>query len=112
MNSTTFKHLLESRIEKIRTSLNVKGKEYSTNDDKLHNFKQAAIMNAEHPARSLHGMLTKHLVSYLDMVKGIESGKTYSNEYIDEKITDIINYFILQEAIFLENKIEKLGELK
>ena len=51
--------------------------------------------------------MDKHLSSYFDMLDGIKSGKTYTREYVDEKLGDIINYFILQEALIVENHLTK-----
>lgn len=57
-----FDHCLELMIEQ-------KHKEYSRNNDKLHKFKQAGIIDRESPERALWGMFKKHLVSIQDMVK-------------------------------------------
>lgn len=103
MTHKEFKALLERRLNLVKSTLDSKSKEYATDSDKLHNFKRAAEMNREHPAQSAHGMLTKHLISYMDMVDGISAGKVYYKSQLDEKFGDIINYFILQEAIFSEN---------
>lgn len=103
MKHKDFDKLLEQRIAKIRETLSSKGQTYSTTTDKLHNFKRAALIRDKHPAEALQGMLDKHIVSYYDMVEGIQNGKTYTKEQIDERFGDIINYMILQEAIFVES---------
>ncbi len=103
MTHKDFSLLLERRIKKTREVLDKKSREYSKEGDKLHNFKRAGRVNDEHPSQSAHGMLTKHLVSYMDMVKDLSDGKEYTREQLDEKFGDIINYFILQEAIFVES---------
>ncbi len=105
MTIDKFNEGLEERINKIRNSLASKGKEYSTDTDKLHNFKRTAQMNNEEPTRSLHGMLSKHLTSYLDMLDKIDKGEKISAGTIDEKLGDIINYFILQEQLIIETSI-------
>ena len=48
--------------------------------------------------RVLDGFLLKHLLSYYDVLDDMDKGKYPTDEYIDEKFGDIINYFILQEA--------------
>ena len=45
-------------------------------------------------------MMAKHTTSVYDMV---ESGKPYSLELWDEKITDHINYLILLRAALIDN---------
>lgn len=103
MTHKEFSALLKRRIKLTQDTLDRKSKEYSTGADRLHNFKRAAEMNQTTPEKVLHGMLTKHLISYMDM---LESDKEYSREYIDEKFGDVINYFILCEAIFVERRLK------
>lgn len=102
MNSKDFSELLERRIELTRNVLDSKSKEYSSDDDKLHNFLRAARVSGQSASRALNGMLLKHLISYFDMIDKIEEGHAFERAYLDEKFGDIINYFILQEAIFVE----------
>lgn len=107
VNNSRFNWLVEQRIDKIRKSLVTKGQEYSGNgrEDRMHNFVEAAKMNNTTPERALHGFLTKHLVSYQDILNDIDKGIIPSKELINEKFGDIINYFILQE-IQLLNRLE------
>lgn len=102
MSPKIFSELLERRLNLIKNTLDSKSKEYSTLDDKLHNFKKVSRMRDKHPCDALQGMLDKHLASYFDILENIIHGKTYSREFLDEKLGDIINYFILQEALFVE----------
>lgn len=99
MTDAVFQTLLDARIQKMRDVLANKAKEYASNADRLHNFKQAAAMTRTTPAKALVGMLAKHLVSIFDMVDQIAPPKT---ETIDEKIGDAINYLVLLEAILKE----------
>lgn len=103
MTPIEFNELLDRRLLLIKNVLESKSKEYASTTDKLHNFKRAAQINNTHPARELHGFLTKHLVSYLDILNKVENGEYIPMEIIDEKLGDIINYFILQEAVFSES---------
>tara|TARA_R110000823_G_scaffold214021_1_gene343820 strand:- start:32947 stop:33141 length:195 start_codon:yes stop_codon:yes gene_type:complete len=50
--------------------------------------------------RVLDSFLLKHLISYRDMMDDIDNGKLPSEELVNEKFGDIINYFIIQEAQF------------
>ena len=108
MTHSDFSILLDRRIELIKQTLDSKSKEYSTDEDKLHNFKEASKVSGEHPAKCLQGFVLKHLVSYFDMLNQIQQGKKFDRKYLDEKFGDIINYFILQEAIFVEYGIVNL----
>lgn len=111
MNQEQFEELLTARIKAIRAILSSKNKEYATDEDKLHNFKRAGKMLQCSPEQALIGMLTKHIISILDIVDKIE----YNNEYprrklLEEKATDAINYLILLEALIVENKYVHMRE--
>lgn len=90
--------IISERIEKTKHLLLVKGKEYVRGNDRLHNFRRASEMERRSMPRVLHGMLQKHLVSYLDMLDDIDAGKEVKEEVVNEKLGDIIVYFLLQEA--------------
>ena len=84
-------------LEEIKRSLGLKSGEYATTEDKFHNFTEGAIRLKCTPERCLEAYNTKHLVSYADMLDKLDDGVIPSNDYIDEKLGDIINYFILQK---------------
>ena len=102
MNSLAFSKLVARRLELIQKTLDFKGKEYSTTDDKLHNFNKAARMSNQSREKALKGMLLKHEVSISDIIDRTETYDFPSREVIDEKIGDIINYYILLEACLVE----------
>ena len=99
--------LIEERLQKIKNTLQVKAKEYVRGDDRMHNFNVGSVINNSPREVVLHGFLLKHLISYFDMIDDISVGKIPTNEYVDEKIGDIINYLIL-----LEMSIKEKNELK
>ena len=110
MTRDDFNKIVEARFEKIRTTLMMKGKEYSTNKDVFHNFKESSKLAneancgvlIETPESELCGFLRKHLISIFDCVGwAIEDPKKVRNT-IDEKIGDAINYLILLEGLFEE----------
>lgn len=84
-------------LEEIKRSLGLKSGEYASTGDKFHNFNEGAIRLKCTPERCLEAYNTKHLVSYADMLDKLDDGVIPSNDYIDEKLGDIINYFILQK---------------
>jgi len=89
---------IEKRLELIKETLTIKAKEYVRNNDEFHNFNEGAKITGQSPLRVLDGFLLKHLISYRDMLDDIDEGKLPTREHIEEKLGDIINYFILQEA--------------
>ena len=102
MNIEDFDKLLNNRLNKIKETLSSKAKEYASGD-RLYNFKYAAKINNISQEKALWGMATKHLVSVIDLVNGRIN---LSNEIVDEKIGDMINYLILLEAV-LKEKINR-----
>jgi len=97
MNQEKFENLLTSRIDKICALLTVKGEEYSTEDDKLKNFKNGCRISGQTPKAYLWSLATKHL----ECIKEIALDNL-SEDYADEKIGDAINYLILLEALIKE----------
>lgn len=98
MTTKEFNKMLNRRLKKIRITLKLKAKEYAM-EDRLHNFKIAARMNNTTSEKALWGMLTKHLISVMDMIEG---RKKITRERIDEKVGDTINYFVLLEGVLNE----------
>lgn len=98
MNTEQFDAIVEARCAKIKAILTVKAKEYVRGENRLHNFKRGAEISGISRERVLHGFMLKHFISYLDMLDDIDKGVMIPDDYIDEKIGDIINYFILLEA--------------
>lgn len=102
MNSKDFNELVEARCSKIKATLASKGKEYSTDDDKLHNFNKAGIRSGQSREKALMGMKLKHEISIDDIILNLDKGILPTIEIMDEKIGDIINYFVLLEACLLD----------
>ena len=76
-----------------------KSAEYSTETDKLHNFKQAAELQEVSNKKALGGMMAKHTISVYDM---INSDKQQPTELWQEKLADSINYLYLLWALVKE----------
>lgn len=98
-----FNKVVEEQFERCKDILCVKSEEYSSNKDRLHNFKCAAGYRNQDPKDALWGMATKHFVSVSDMC---QDGKDHSLELWNEKITDSINYLLLLKALVVEEKEE------
>ena len=97
-----FNNLLHQRLNKIVGVLENKAAEYSQDYDRLHNFKAAANIKNITPEEALDGMLMKHYVSYRDILNNINNNIVPSKALLNEKIGDIINYFILFEMLVIE----------
>jgi hypothetical protein len=92
MNTPDFNKVVEDQLTRIMNVLVKKAAEYNLDADRMSAFKHAAALSEETPEQALFGFMLKHIVSITDM---INSGKTYSEELWNEKITDICNYLIL-----------------
>lgn len=102
MNSRDFKLVFENRVKQMGDLLVSKSAEYSSDDDKLRNFRVAAAMDGTTMEKALDGMKLKHDVSIKDMVNG---RVPITLKMIHEKITDDMNYLSLLEAVFIEKLI-------
>lgn len=97
MKHDDFMKFITNREDSCRSVLARKGVIYSSNKDRLSNFKSVGAMKKETPQKALWGMVTKHIIATQDM---IDSGDTPSLEWIDEYLGDIHNYMHLLEAIW------------
>ena len=100
MTDHQFTEILSARIQSIIDTLGSKAKEYAIGD-RLYNFKRAAEIQRTTPAKALAGMWMKHVVSVIDLIEGSTEP---TEERVNEKIGDAINYMILLEAVFAEGR--------
>ena len=97
MNRKQFtEQVVQKRINKIRDVLDSKADEYASDSSAFYNFERLGEIERRKPKESLWSLAGKHLVCIIDMV---ESDELFSDDYIDEKIGDMINYLILLEGI-------------
>lgn len=102
MNSQDFDQIVTDRCDKIKQTLSIKAKEYVRGDDRLHNFNRGAAIAGISREKVLKGFLLKHEISLLDILDDVDKGYLPSEELINEKIGDIINYYILLEVSIRE----------
>lgn len=103
--SWTIRKLCTRRISLAKEILIEKAKEYSSDTDRLYNFKQAAkITKCLSPENCLIGMWSKHLVSCHDLSnRRIE----ITQARLDEKFGDAFNYAILYSALAFDLDAKK-----
>lgn len=101
MNAREFKKLVKESQKRTHNTLLEKGEEYSRDGNRLHNFYRAAAMNGQTPQQALWGMLSKHIISVKDMVDNTADATYPTEDQIDEKIGDMINYLHLLEGLFI-----------
>lgn len=105
MNNDKFREIIDGIFDRLNNTLIVKGEEYSRNKDRLHNFNIGAEITNQTRERVLDGFMLKHFISYRDILNDLDAGTLPTKEYIEEKIGDILVYFMLFEASIKE-KIE------
>jgi len=109
MNSKRFELVLIRRLDLVRETLMQKGREYSSETDRLHNFQAAGQIAGCSPEKALFGMMLKHEVSVRDMVNDLDVGVPINPKVKDEKLGDWINYLILLDAL-LEERISNASD--
>ena len=109
MRSEQVDILIANRNEESMATLTKKGKIYSSESDKLRNFKSVAAMNEVTQQEALWGMVSKHIIATKDQ---IYSGRTPTRSWITDYLGDIHNYLYLLEAIWLEQKNKEIEEIE
>jgi hypothetical protein len=99
---------IEDAVLHIHNTLAVKGKEYTRNDDRMHNFNVAARMRGITREQAIDGMRLKHETSVCDIRNDLATGIIPSVELVKEKFGDTINYYLL-ELMSVLHKIEHNG---
>lgn len=103
MTTEKFNEFMNFVIEKyIQGVMCKKSAEYARGDDKLYNFKRAALMSGKTPLECLCGMKLKHDVSIDDMLNDDAAGKEHPQALWQEKLSDDINYLFLMWALLFE----------
>lgn len=97
MTSGQFEKIVAERVQTIWTTLKIKGEEYSDEEDRLENFKQAGKLQQSSPEQALLGFVAKHVVAIYSFADTDATAEQW-----EEKITDIINYMILLDALLQE----------
>ena len=92
-------------IERLKTLLLIKGKEYRRNSDPYHIFNEGAKRLNVRPMMVLNFFRLKHLISIDDLQKDLEDKKHVSAHKINEKFDDILVYTLIELA-YTENENE------
>ena len=114
MNTQEFNAVFEQTVDRCRSVLCHKADEYAEDDDRLHNFHQAAHLQGGTAVSALGGMMAKHTVSVYDLIRREAKGQAVSAELWNEKTIDHINYLILLRAAVAEQRgvDRQIGKIK
>ena len=86
--------------KELEDLLTNKGREYAGEDDALGNFKAASDFGVT-PEQKLGIFMDKHYASIKSYIK---NGKVFSNEPIEGRINDLINYAFLLRCLIKDTK--------
>lgn len=100
MNWQEKRALFEEVVAKLRSLQETKGLEYSSDHDCLHNFKNGEDIGVS-PLQKAWIFTDKHLSSIRSYIK---RGHELSDEPIEGRILDAINYLFLIYAVVHEQK--------
>jgi hypothetical protein len=102
MTYEEFESCFESRVDLCRRVLVGKNTEYARGGDKLSNFKKAGGMQGCSAESALQGMMAKHQVSIVDLIKDLDAGQHHNITIWEEKIGDALNYLFLLRSLLGE----------
>lgn len=111
LNNEDADNYISDMLHNISETLLIKAKEYVRNNDRMHNFNVASELSGLSREQCLDGFRMKHIVSSKDIIYDINALNIIPNKnLVNEKYTDIINYYIL-EYMSIMNKIDSLNKL-
>lgn len=100
MTYSEFERLVVNRFKICARTLTEKAKQYAISDDRLIQFKVAAVLENRTPEQALQGMMIKHTIALNDFINNPQLN--IPREQWEEKIVDSINYLVLLEALVKE----------
>ena len=111
MTIDEFDAVVARRLERVKHTLVVKGREYQRGDDRLSNFKNSGATLRSTPEDALLGQWVKHVTSIIDLVQDLREGKVATRATWDEKLGDAINYLILLEGLTFDRLDDSVREV-
>jgi hypothetical protein len=102
MKIQEFKKLLESRFSKTRETYSTKMNEYATDLDVFQSFRRGVGFSFHDTPE---GVAWEYTCKHLECIKTIISklpGEVPTDELLEEKIGDAINYLIILEGLIKE----------
>ena len=102
MNDKTFEKHCKKLLDKSQQTLFRKSTEYASNVDRLANFRQPTSMMGISPAEVCLMYQMKHIYSISKIAKESSQGILPTQELLEEKCQDMLNYTLLFYAIMCE----------
>lgn len=107
MKFDKFSEAIDDIMKHCHNLLIVKGKEYTRNDNSMHNFDRGVEIEGKTREEVIWGMALKHFISIQDIRSDIAEGILPTRAMLDEKYGDLINYLMIERASIID-KLEKM----
>jgi len=108
MNAATFEDIWMKQVATEKAMLLERAGAYATNGDRLGNFYEGGALNGCHPLRYGFSLVSKHIIALRDLITKVEAGQAEFTDYefgkFQEYVTDIRNYAVLMEALYIEHR--------
>ena len=102
MTNEEFGSIVNSTLEECKNTLTVKAVEYQRNNNPFHNFDKGVKITNKSREDVIWGFALKHFISIQDIKDDLKNGIIPSEELLDEKYGDLINYLLFEKASILE----------
>lgn len=102
MTKEFFKEVLSETLKSTEETLGIKAMEYVRDNNAMHNFDVGARMTGETREKVLYGFALKHHISIADIRNDLQKGILPTEDMVNEKFGDAINYLILEKASIIE----------
>lgn len=107
MNAAKFEEIWMKQVAAEKEMLLERAGAYATHGDRLGNFYEGGRLNDCHPLRYGFSLVSKHIIALRDLLVKIEAGHGKFDGYelakFSEYVTDIRNYAVLLQALYLEH---------
>jgi len=93
-----FEDVVTDTLKQCQDTMLIKGREYRRNNNPFHNFDKGVEISGKSREEVIWGFALKHFISIQDIRSDLRDGKLPSEELLNEKYGDMINYLLIEKA--------------
>ena len=93
-----FEDVVTDTLKQCQDTMLIKGREYRRNNNPFHNFDKGVEISGQIREEVIWGFALKHFISIQDIRSDLREGKLPSEELLNEKYGDMINYLLIEKA--------------
>lgn len=93
-----FEEVITETLKQCQDTMLIKGREYRRNNNPFHNFDKGVEISGQIREDVIWGFALKHFISIQDIRSDLRDGKLPSEELLNEKYGDMINYLLIEKA--------------